>query len=171
MNKNSFHFIQIAVFCIITLAIWIFINYFPNVPPVLRPFLKKGSMVISQEQEMDSNSKKRFLEWFDRDPERNIPNEEKIVVAPADGIVMSVQDIGDRKHIVIEMRYTDVHVQRIPMHGVVTSIGGEGKRLPEGEHVGDYALDKMMPYQKVTTLRTEIGDVKIRQITSLVPIK
>lgn len=162
MNHQQFRFIQLAVFLVITFVVGTAVYYFPNLPPVLRPFLHKGSIEISKETKPD----KRFMQWFDRDPERNIPIEEGIIVAPADGVVMAVQDIGDRKHIVIEMRYTDVHVQRIPISGVVISIDGDGKRLPEGMKVGEYALNKMLPYQKATTLRTEIGEVKIRQITS-----
>ena len=70
------------------------------------------------------------------------------------------------KHIVIEMRYTDVHVQRVPMDGIVISIEGEGKKLPANIKIGDYMLKKMLPYQKITTFKTEIGIVKVHQITS-----
>ena len=63
------------------------------------------------------------------------------------------------------MRYTDVHVQRVPIDGVVLKILGEGKKLPF-KGIGDYMSEKMLPYQKVTVLKTEIGIVKVRQITS-----
>ena len=109
---------------------------------------------------------KRFLEWFDRDPERRIPGDANIIVSPADGIVQHIDVLDGKQHVVIEMRYTDVHVQRVPMSGKVISIEGEGKKLPEGASVRRYVSDKMLPYQKRTVLETEIGVIAIRQITS-----
>jgi len=64
------------------------------------------------------------------------------------------------------MRYTDVHVQRVPITGKVLSIEGGGQELKKGFRVMDYELDKMMPFQKITTFETEIGIVRVRQITS-----
>jgi phosphatidylserine decarboxylase len=52
------------------------------------------------------------------------------------------------------------------MAGKVVKIEGDGKQLPKEMRVGDYALKKMAPFQKITTISTEIGDVVVRQITS-----
>lgn len=109
---------------------------------------------------------KRFLEWFNRDPERKIPTTSRVIVSPADGFVAALAEKEGTKHILIEMRYTDVHVQRVPMDGRVVRVEGEGKQLPAGYSIGDYTLEKMLPYQKWTVLETEIGNVIVRQITS-----
>lgn len=162
MSKRNFIVLQVAAFLLMTVGIGTFTYYFPNMPPFLRPFLKKGSVEISSEVQVDE----RFLEWFNRDPERQVPAQKGIVVAPADGVVMSVKEEKGKKHVVIEMRYSDVHVQRVPISGTVVKVEGEGQALPKGMPIGDYTLDKMMPYQKSTTLKTDIGEVTVRQITS-----
>ena len=63
---------------------------------------------------------------FFRDPERTIPNKEKIVVSPADGRVLFVKDVFDEKFIngkakmvSIFMSPLNVHVNRIPITGKV----------------------------------------------------
>ena len=139
-------------------------SYFPNLPPFVRAIIPKGMKGGIKITEFDP-SDSRFLEWFNRDPDRTIPSEPNIIVSPADGYVRFIKVYKGMKHVVIEMRYTDVHVQRIPLDGVVVMIEGDGKEL-KGDNIGDYTLDKMMPFQKVTTIETEIGPVKIHQITS-----
>lgn len=165
MTKKTFLACQIAVFAVISVCFFTFAYYLPNLPPFLRPLVMKiGRVDISKEQPNKLDD--RFLAWFNRDPERVIPQDPYLIVSPADGFVQHIQEIGGKKHVVIEMRYTDVHVQRVPMKGQVMRIDGEGKPLPADLKIGDYMLDKLMPYQKVTTLSTEIGDVIVRQITS-----
>jgi phosphatidylserine decarboxylase len=65
------------------------------------------------------------------------------------------------------MRYTDVHVQRVPLDGEVIEIEGGGEKIPKGTSPYKYASEKMLPYQKRTVFKTEIGSVAVRQITSL----
>jgi phosphatidylserine decarboxylase len=54
----------------------------------------------------------------------------------------------------------------VPLHGKVVSIDGEGKPLPANMPVEGYYLDKMLPYQKIVSIETEIGIIKVHQITS-----
>jgi phosphatidylserine decarboxylase len=68
--------------------------------------------------------------------------------------------------VIIEMRYGDVHVQRIPMAGKVVEIKGGGKELEGEVDLSDYWSEKMLPFQKMTVFETEIGRVAVRQITS-----
>ena len=63
---------------------------------------------------------------FFRDPDRTIPNKEKIVVSPADGRVLFVKEVLDDKFIkekaklvAIFMSPLNVHVNRIPITGKV----------------------------------------------------
>lgn len=71
--------------------------------------------------------------FFFRDPERIIPVEENVLVSPADGIVTRVEydveapeDLGydDKKFnkVSIFLNVFDVHVNRVPISGVVTKI-------------------------------------------------
>lgn len=157
--------VQLGLFVLMTFVISYMACYFPNTPPLLRHFTVKNRIDLG-----DRTAKKpdeRFLAWFHRDPERLIPQEPNVIVSPADGFVAAVGPRDGKQHILIEMRYTDVHVQRVPLDGLVVAVEGEGKPLPKGMTIGDYTLEKLAPYQKWTILRTEIGDVVVRQITSL----
>lgn len=66
---------------------------------------------------------------FFRDPERKTPDKEKIVVSPADGKVLFVREIEDKrflmgkaKVVAIFMSPLNVHVNRIPITGKVDYI-------------------------------------------------
>ncbi|MAE07115.1 MAG: phosphatidylserine decarboxylase family protein, partial [Nitrospinae bacterium] len=70
--------------------------------------------------------------YFFRDPERVTPGESGLVISPADGMVLSFEDappplelgMGDGVHprISIFMNVFNVHVNRIPAHGVIEKI-------------------------------------------------
>ncbi len=67
-----------------------------------------------------------FSLYFFRDPERQISKKEKIIVSPADGKVVGVQDIqheeiGEAKLIEIFMSVFNVHINRMPFDGKVIS--------------------------------------------------
>jgi phosphatidylserine decarboxylase len=70
-----------------------------------------------------------FIIWFFRNPERNFLPEEKVVISPADGKVIKVEDMemkgtisGNFKKISIFMNIFDVHVNRIPCDGKIETI-------------------------------------------------
>ena len=70
-----------------------------------------------------------FVIWFFRDPKRNIPEEERAVVSPADGRVIKIEEVmedtileGKFKKISIFMNIFNVHVNRIPCSGKVDVI-------------------------------------------------
>jgi len=63
---------------------------------------------------------------FFRDPERTPPQQKNIVVAPADGKILLIKDVEENKFIKAKARQVsifmsplNVHVNRIPMDGVV----------------------------------------------------
>jgi phosphatidylserine decarboxylase len=66
-----------------------------------------------------------FFLWFFRDPERSIPTESGVVVAPADGKVTAVVPATlngkDFARISIFLNVFNVHVNRTPMGGVIRS--------------------------------------------------
>ena len=166
MKKPSFFLIvKLFLFILVTIFSLNIMYYFPNLPPTFRLIIKKGVIVIQDDE--NSTVDKRFLTWFDRDPERQIPDDPGLIVSPADGVVQCIDRLEGNQHVVIEMRYTDVHVQRVPLQGKVIAIEGGGKKLPKGVSPYTYTLKKMLPYQKRITFDTEIGWVAVRQITSL----
>jgi len=79
-----------------------------------------------------------FLTYFFRDPERHVPKQPGLVVAPADGRVMIAGPTdhrwappGEWKQITIFLSPMDVHMNRTPVEGRITRIEYKpGKFLP-----------------------------------------
>ncbi len=60
---------------------------------------------------------------FFRDPERHPPADKRAVLAPADGVVVEIETLADgRKFVAVFLSVLDVHVNRSPFAGVVSSI-------------------------------------------------
>ena len=79
-----------------------------------------------------------FVTWFFRNPERKIPEDEKVVVSPADGKILKIEEVsedtilnGKFKKISIFMNLFNVHVNRVPYSGSVNLIKYQkGKFFP-----------------------------------------
>ena len=67
-----------------------------------------------------------FFLWFFRDPERTIPSGSGEIVSPGDGVVTQAEWIetakGSRSRVSIFLSVFDVHVNRTPVAGTVTSV-------------------------------------------------
>ncbi|MEO7028359.1 MAG: phosphatidylserine decarboxylase [Acidobacteriaceae bacterium] len=65
-----------------------------------------------------------FFLWFFRDPSRQVPDGAGLIVSPADGKVEELEWIefpdGGRLRLTIFLNVFDVHVNRVPVGGVVT---------------------------------------------------
>ena len=65
-----------------------------------------------------------FMVWFFRDPSRTVPSGPGLIVSPADGKVEQAEWIettsGSRVRISIFLNVFDVHVNRVPVSGIVT---------------------------------------------------
>jgi phosphatidylserine decarboxylase len=76
-----------------------------------------------------------FIIWFFRNPERYFREEEKVLISPADGKVIKIEDVevngtisGRFKKISIFMNVFNVHVNRAPYSGELETINyHEGK--------------------------------------------
>ncbi|BBB00978.1 putative phosphatidylserine decarboxylase [Actinacidiphila reveromycinica] len=100
--------------------------------------------------------------WFFRDPERKIT--EGGVVSPADGVVQSVMPWKDgRTRVAIFMSPLNVHVNRAPLSGTVTSV----EHVPGG-FVPAFNKESENNERVVWHFDTEIGDVEVIQIAGAV---
>jgi phosphatidylserine decarboxylase len=100
--------------------------------------------------------------WFFRDPERKIT--EGGVVSPADGVVQSVMPWKDgRTRVAIFMSPLNVHVNRAPLSGTVTSV----EHIPGG-FVPAFNKESEHNERVVWHFDTEIGDVEVIQIAGAV---
>ena len=108
-----------------------------------------------------------FFLWFFRDPARIIPSEPGLIVSPADGLVTETVSIstpeGPRQRISIFLSVFDVHVNRSPIAGVITSV-----RYKQGKY-----LNAMNPVcaesneQNIVAVRGEGIDITFKQIAGL----
>lgn len=70
-----------------------------------------------------------FIAFFFRNPKRSIPQEEGIIVSPADGKVILIQDIFEKEclnakaiKLSIFLSLIDVHINRIPCSGEIVDV-------------------------------------------------
>ncbi len=108
-----------------------------------------------------------FFLWFFRDPQRQVPAGEGLIVSPGDGLITETTAIstpdGPRQRISIFLSVFDVHVNRSPIAGVLTAV-----RYRKGRY-----LNAMNPAsadrneQNVVTVRGDGMEVTFKQIAGL----
>jgi phosphatidylserine decarboxylase len=108
-----------------------------------------------------------FMAYFFRDPERTVPVEPGIVVAPADGLVTIVRLADGRVNpeslISIFLSPLDVHVNRSPIGGVINEIAyKKGKYLMATK--GD---SRLLNEQNTLTIQGDELTVRCTQIAGI----
>jgi phosphatidylserine decarboxylase len=112
-----------------------------------------------------------FVAWFFRDPHRVIPQEDLLVVSPADGKVLEIREVdepdvfqGPARRITIFLSVFNVHVQRSPT---------AGKVIHRDYHAGGYAVawhPKASDENERASvgIQTPEGRLKVTQIAGLI---
>ncbi len=112
-----------------------------------------------------------YMVWFFRDPERKTPGIPNSISSPADGKVASVLEVpeehmpgGKALRVAIFLNIFNVHVQRVPAAGEVTSV----EHRP-GRHLNALS-EKCSEENEACTLwlKTEHGPVGVRQIAGAI---
>jgi len=111
-----------------------------------------------------------FVIHFFRDPERRIPDRENVVLAPADGRVLSIESgvlspTGEETvwRIVIFLSLWDVHVNRVPVSGEIDRIDYRpGGFLPAFSRYASRRNE-----QNIIRIRTDRGAVFLKQVAGL----
>jgi phosphatidylserine decarboxylase len=108
-----------------------------------------------------------FFLWFFRDPQRTIPTGPGLIVSPGDGLVTETASIntpeGPRQRISIFLSVFNVHVNRSPIGGVLTSV-----RYQKGQYlnaINPASADRNE--QNIATVRGEGIEVTFKQIAGL----
>jgi phosphatidylserine decarboxylase len=111
-----------------------------------------------------------FVLNFFRDPERAIPNEERVIVSPGDGKVVEIVEEKDPlldepyRRISIFLNIFNVHVQRMPVGGRIERIKyNKGKFLNAASHKA--SLDNE---QNSMIIHTGQQKVLVKQIAGLI---
>jgi len=109
-----------------------------------------------------------FFLWFFRDPQREIPKGEGVIVSPADGVVTETARIetpdGPRQRISIFLNVFDVHVNRSPIAGEITAV-----RYQTGKFLN--AMNQECAErneQNIVTVRGEGMEIVFKQIAGLI---
>jgi phosphatidylserine decarboxylase len=107
-----------------------------------------------------------FMAYFFRDPQRSVPAEAGIVVAPADGLVTIVRlaDATNSESLIsIFLSPIDVHINRSPIAGVITDIAyKKGKYL-----MATRAESRVLNEQNTLTIQGDGLTVKCTQIAGI----
>src|SRR3989442_13484301 len=73
-----------------------------------------------------------FVAFFFRNPKREIPQDPRVIVSPADGRVVKIERVGNVTRLSIFLSIFDVHVNRSPMNGRIEAIDYKrGKFKPD----------------------------------------
>jgi len=90
-----------------------------------------------------------FFIYFFRDPDREYPEGEGIVLSPADGRIMDIVQNRENTTIKIFMSPLDVHIQRAPVSGMIESV--------------EYMPGKFLrAYEPAASLENEKNTIKMR---------
>ena len=108
-----------------------------------------------------------FMAYFFRDPQRSVPTEPGIVVAPADGLVTLVRladGLGNPEALVsIFLSPLDVHINRSPIGGVITEIAYQ-----KGKYVmATKAESRLLNEQNTLTIQGDGLTVRCTQIAGI----
>ncbi len=106
---------------------------------------------------------------FFRDPKRRIPVGEDIIVSPADGKIVRIENVTDKDHenmmcVSIFLNVFNVHVNRVPFSGeVIDTTYQTGKFLAAFDHKASDENE-----QAITVFNTSKGVIKVKQIAGLI---
>ncbi len=111
------------------------------------------------------------LVYFFRDPERTIPQAERLVVAPADGRVVAIKPFPDWKgpfgepltRVSIFLSVLDVHVNRAPLTSVVNAVTYTPGRFLVAWDEGASTENE----QTLSHFASPDGDVWVKQIAGI----
>ncbi len=109
-----------------------------------------------------------FMAFFFRDPERDCPVDDTLIISPADGRVVVVAPVEPGKQdsptqISIFLSPMDVHINRSPIAGEIV----EAVYKPGRFHVASRDIASVENEQNVLTIRGRLVTIGVRQIAGV----
>lgn len=161
---------QLIVIAVVVVALALLVRHWPYPSPLIRPILPplhRWPEAQIRGWVKSGRFHPGYLAFFDRDPERIVPVGTALL-APADGLVTSIECRAGIRYIVIALSLWDMHVQRSPVAGRVTAVDRLGVAYTNGDRDQfTFLREKHAPVQTRIVLDCGIGVVAVRQITSL----
>jgi phosphatidylserine decarboxylase len=110
-----------------------------------------------------------FMAFFFRDPKRECPTDDAIVVSPADGRVVAAARVDDRiedspTQISIFLSPLDVHINRSPISGEIVDLVYK----PGAFHIASRDIASVENEQNVVTIRGARVTIVFRQIAGVI---
>jgi phosphatidylserine decarboxylase len=106
-----------------------------------------------------------FVLAFFRDPEAQVPADERAVVAPATGKIVEVTPVADGTMVAIFLSVFDVHVQRSPLAGTITKVDYHAGKFLDVRHPDASAQNE---YRRLEITAADGYRVVVRQIAGLI---
>jgi phosphatidylserine decarboxylase len=109
-----------------------------------------------------------FMAYFFRDPSRNIPTGEDIIVSAADGRVTRVEENENGKFVSVFLSPLDVHINRAPIGGKVLKVEyTKGQKKPATSNEASLINERnslTIANDKMTVVCTQIAGIVARRI-------
>lgn len=109
-----------------------------------------------------------FMAYFFRDPKRNIPTEDDIVVSAADGKVTRIDEDEKGKLVSVFLSPLDVHINRAPIAGKIIDLEYvKGKKVPATRNDASFVNERnsiTIQGEKMTVTCTQIAGIVARRI-------
>jgi phosphatidylserine decarboxylase len=109
-----------------------------------------------------------FMAYFFRDPNRNVPDGDNIVLSAADGKVTRIEDKENGKLVSVFLSPLDVHVNRAPIAGKIVDVQYvRGKKIPATSDNASYVNERnsiTIAGARMTVVCTQIAGIVARRI-------
>ena len=110
-----------------------------------------------------------FVIWFFRDPHRTIPQGEDLIISPADGTILGIEEldeelVGPCRKISIFMSVFNVHVNRAMTGGAVI----EKRYRPGKFHMANLGKKTQDNERMIHYIKNETGIYRVDQVAGLV---
>lgn len=109
-----------------------------------------------------------FMAYFFRDPKRNIPTDENIIVSAADGKVTRIEEDENGKLVSVFLSPVDVHINRAPIGGKIIKVDYQkGKKVPATRNDSSFVNERnsiTLQNDKMTVVCTQIAGILARRI-------
>jgi len=109
-----------------------------------------------------------FMLYFFRDPKREVPQDDGLIISSADGRVTRIENNEDNKLVSVFLSPLDVHINRSPISGKIAKITYvAGKKMPATSDNASLVNERnslVIEGEHVTVTCTQIAGILARRI-------